>query len=101
VQLLKGTGSSGSTAAEYQAAITKCIGKLHLHVKPPSLPGTSTKGKQNKLKLIALAECLRHEGINVPPPNTSGNGPILDLKGVDTSSTAYKAAVTKCAAVTG
>jgi hypothetical protein len=101
VKLLKGSGSSGSTAAEYQAAIGKCLGKLHLHVKPPKLPGATTKSQQTKLKLVALGECLRHEGVKIPPPNTSGSGPVLDLKGVDTSSTAYKTALTKCDAVAG
>jgi hypothetical protein len=98
VTLLKDKG--GSTAAQYQAAISKCIGKLHLHVKAPLLPKPSTKS-QTKLRLVALAECLRTEGIHIPAPNTSGNGPVLNLKGVDTSSAAYKAALTKCQAVGG
>jgi hypothetical protein len=37
--------------------------------------------------------------VNIPAPNTSGNGPIFNTKGIDTASTQFKTAETKCSAV--
>jgi hypothetical protein len=42
--------------------------------------------------------CLRQNGVNVPVPNTSGNGPAFNLKGVNTSSPQFRAAALKCRA---
>ncbi|MGA8352660.1 MAG: hypothetical protein WB698_00645 [Solirubrobacteraceae bacterium] len=51
-------------------------------------------------RTIALAmyvNCLRAEGIKLPSPNTSGKGPIVNFKGVNTSSPQFKQAGSKCA----
>jgi hypothetical protein len=55
-------------------------------VATPALKGALTK----------FATCLRQNGVNIAPPNTSGRGPILSVKGVNTGSAKFKAASTKC-----
>jgi len=39
---------------------------------------------------------MRENGVNVPPPNTSGKGPIFSVKGLNTASAQFKAAESKC-----
>jgi hypothetical protein len=46
--------------------------------------------------LVRFAACLRQNGVNVGEPNTTGKGPIFNTKGVNTGSTKFKAAETKC-----
>jgi hypothetical protein len=40
---------------------------------------------------------MRASGVKLPAPNTSGKGPIFNTKGIDTSSSTFKAADGKCA----
>ncbi|HEX4116615.1 MAG TPA: hypothetical protein VHY18_12160 [Solirubrobacteraceae bacterium] len=86
---------SGVTRAQYEAALKKCGGgNGHFF----SRGGAS--GRLNnpvfKAALTKYGNCLRQNGINLPPANTSGNGPIFNTKGIDTSSSQFKAASTKC-----
>lgn len=46
--------------------------------------------------LARFAACLRQNGVNVGEPNTSGNGPVFNTKGLNTGSTQFKAAEAKC-----
>jgi hypothetical protein len=46
--------------------------------------------------LARFAACLRQNGIKIGEPNTSGNGPTFDTKGINTGSPQFKAAVTSC-----
>ena len=39
---------------------------------------------------------MRENGVNLPAPNTSGKGPVFNTKGINTSSTAFKSAESKC-----
>jgi hypothetical protein len=39
---------------------------------------------------------MRENGVNVPEPNTSGNGPVFGTKGLNTSSAQFRAAEAKC-----
>jgi hypothetical protein len=39
---------------------------------------------------------MRENGVNVPEPNTSGNGPVFDTKGLNTNSAQFRAAELKC-----
>lgn len=48
--------------------------------------------------LVRYASCLRQNGVDVPAPDTSGNGPVLDTKGIDTSSSKFKTAQSGCQA---
>jgi hypothetical protein len=46
--------------------------------------------------LANFAKCMRENGVNVPQPNTSGTGPVFNIKGLNTASPQFKAAETKC-----
>ncbi len=82
---------SGVTRAQYEAAIKKCgggavAGGAAARLKSPAYLAALTK----------FAACMRENGVNVPAPNTSGNGPVFDTKGIDTSSSQFRAAESKC-----
>ena len=51
-----------------------------------------------KQALAKFAACMRENGVNVPAPNTSGNGPIFNTKGLNTDERQFKAAERKCSA---
>ncbi len=90
-----GTGGpklpSGVTRAQYEAALKKCGGG-------GSFAGGGHRFNSPAFKqaLTKFAECMRENGVNVPAPNTSGNGPVFDTKGIDTSSSQFKTAESKC-----
>jgi hypothetical protein len=89
-----GTGlklPNGVTRAQYEAAFKKCgggafAGRGGARIKSPAFEQALTK----------FAACMREHGVNVPTPNTSGNGPIFDTKGLNTSSAQFRAAEAKC-----
>lgn len=89
----------GVTRAQYEAALKKCGG----HVFAGGGGGARfANNPRFKAALTKYAECLRQNGVNVPAPNTSGNGPVFDTKGINTSSPQFKTATTKCrSALTG
>lgn len=84
----------GVTRAQYEAALKKCGGG-HSFVGGP---GRRLDSPVFKAALAKYATCLRQNGINVPAPNTSGKGPIFDTKGINTSSSQFRTASTKCRA---
>jgi hypothetical protein len=91
--LLGGGGTpplpSGVTKAQYEAALKKCgAGAFRGAARQ-----NSTAFKQ---ALPKFAACMRENGVNLPAPNTSGNGPVFDTKGLNTSSTQFKSAQAKC-----
>lgn len=49
--------------------------------------------------LAQFATCLRGNGVKIPAPNTSGNGPVLSAKGLNTNTPQYRAALAKCRTV--
>jgi|HubBroStandDraft_3_1064219.scaffolds.fasta_scaffold13661_3 hypothetical protein len=81
----------GVTRAQYEAALKKCGGARF---------GGGGFGRANnpafRAALTKFAACLRDNGVNVPPPNTTGKGPIFDTKGIDTSSAQFRTAEMKC-----
>lgn len=46
--------------------------------------------------LVVFADCLRRNGVPVPPPNTSGKGPVFDTRGLDTTSPKFRQARQQC-----
>jgi len=84
---------SGVTRAQYEAAIKKCGGGAFAnrgaHLKNPAYLGALAK----------FAACMRENGVNVPAPNTSGNGPIFGTKGIDTKGAQFEAADKKCRSI--
>jgi hypothetical protein len=88
--------------ATLQAALKKC------YVKPPL--GAFARPKQPRASsaitnpafraaLGQFATCLRQKGLNVPAPNTSGNGPVLSTKGINTRSPQFASASKACRSV--
>jgi hypothetical protein len=81
----------GITQAQFQAALKKCGGGNFRRGGAGGLNGASARSG-----LAKYAACLRQNGINVPAPNTTGKGPVFNTKGIDTSSSKFKAAEKKC-----
>jgi hypothetical protein len=85
------TPPEGGSQSKVQEAIKKCGGG--------SFPGGGRPGFNGAAAQTALAKysaCMRENGVNLPAPNTSGNGPVFNTKGIDTSSAAFKSAQKKC-----
>jgi hypothetical protein len=84
----------GVTRAQYEAALKKCGGGSGHFFRGGGA------GRLNnpafKTALAKYGDCLRENGIKLPAPNTSGNGPIFDTKGINTASAQFKAASAKC-----
>ena len=82
----------GVTRAQYEAALKKCGGGAGGLAKP----GAGIKSPVFQQALAKFAGCMRENGVNVPPPNTTGNGPIFNTKGLNTAGAQFRAAETKC-----
>jgi len=78
----------GVSRAQYQAALKKCGGG--------AFTGRLGASPVFKEALNKFASCMRQNGINLPEPNTSGNGPVFNTKGLDTTSVKFKSAQVKC-----
>ncbi len=87
VQLPKGV-----TAAQFQAAIKKCGGGGF-----PGGGAARAGSATSKPALTKFATCMRENGINLPAPNTSGKGPTFNTTGINTNSSAFQSAQSKCA----
>jgi hypothetical protein len=85
----------GVTRAKLIAAVQSCggIGAGLANVKPHA---SATAYRQ---AFVSLVNCMREQGVNLPAPNTTGKGPVIDLKGIDTTSAKYRAASQKCAPI--
>ena len=81
----------GVTQAQFQAAMKKCGAGNFPQGRAGGLNSASARAG-----LAKYAACLRQNGINVPAPNTTGKGPVFSTKGIDTSSSKFKAAQSKC-----
>jgi hypothetical protein len=83
---------NGVTTAHLRAALKKCgafSGGFGGGLRRFSSP-------VYKRALAKFAACVRENGVNMPEPNTSGNGPVFDTKGLPTNSAKFRAAVAKC-----
>ncbi len=78
----------GASSAQLRAALQKC-GAAGGGPAGSGGPGQATA-------LTKFAACMRSHGINLPTPNTSGSGPVFNTQGLDTTSTAFRAAEAKC-----
>jgi hypothetical protein len=81
----------GVSQTQYQAALKKC--------GAGNFAGGRAAGFNSptaRTALVKYAACLRQSGVNVPAPNTTGKGPVFNTKGIDTSSSKFKAAQSKC-----
>jgi hypothetical protein len=79
----------GVSQAQFQEALKKC--------GAGNFPGGGRLSSATaKAALTKFAACMRENGIKLPAPNTSGNGPIFNTGGIDTSGATFKAAEGKC-----
>jgi hypothetical protein len=78
------------TRAQYEAALKKCGGGAFRG------GGARFKNPVFRQTLTRFAACMRENGVNLPAPNTSGNGPIFDTKGLNTTSSKFAKAQAKC-----
>lgn len=86
---------AGVTRAQYEAALKKCGGDFARR----GFGGARFSSPAAKAALVKFTACMRQAGVNIPAPNTSGNGPIFNTKGINTATPQFKAATTKCMAV--
>jgi hypothetical protein len=49
-----------------------------------------------KAALTKFVACMRENGVNLPTPNTSGSGPVFNTTGINTTSSTFKSAQSKC-----
>jgi hypothetical protein len=80
----------GVTRAQFEAAVKKCGGGVAGHRE------LLNRGAAQLQALKSFAACMRSNGVNLPAPNTSGNGPIFKLGGLNTASPQFRAARDKC-----
>jgi hypothetical protein len=89
----------GVTRAQLQAAMKKC-GAPERAFGPGGQAARRRFGSPAfRTALTAFAACMRSNGVNLPPPDTSGTGPVFSTKGVNTASATFKAASAKCQSV--
>lgn len=83
---------AGVTRAQYESALKACGG-----LRRGSFAGAAGafRTPQAKAALTKFAACMKENGVTLPKANTSG-GPIFNVKGVNTRSSAFKSAETKC-----
>jgi hypothetical protein len=80
---------NGVSQAKFQEALKKCGGF-------PEGPQRGFNSATARAGLAKFAACMRDNGVKLPAPNTSSNGPVFNTKGIDTSSAAFKKAQQKC-----
>jgi hypothetical protein len=93
---LGGKVASEITAAEYQAIGKRCGGDGSVGLRRVA-PKAIFKSPTFKRATRKFAECMRENGVTLPPENTSGKGPLFDTQGL--SGEKFRTAETKCAAV--
>jgi hypothetical protein len=86
----------GVSRAQLQAAMRKCLPGGFFAGRAGQGRFLRSRSPRFQAALGAFAACLRKNGVAVPAPNTSGNGPVFSTKGIDTASPQFKAATTKC-----
>jgi hypothetical protein len=80
---------AGVSQSQFEGALKKCgAGNRR--------PGGGLNSASARAGLVKYAACLRQNGVNVPEPNTTGQGPVFNTTGIDTSSSKFKAAQSKC-----
>jgi hypothetical protein len=79
---------SGVSTTQFREALKKCAGG--------KFGGGRFNSAAGKAALTKFVACMRENGVNLPPPNTSGTGPVFNTKGINTSSAMFKSAESKC-----
>jgi hypothetical protein len=77
---------------QFQEALKKCGGGNFGR-------GGRFNSPASKAALTKFVACMRENGVNLPTPNTSGNGPVFNTNGINTASSTFKSAQAKCQSV--
>jgi hypothetical protein len=85
----------GVTREQLQKAFQKCGGASFRRGFGGARLGSSSYRKA----LVKFSACMAENGVKLPPPNTSGKGPIFNTKGVNANSTKFRAAQQKCSSL--
>jgi hypothetical protein len=85
------SGPTGANRAKYEAALKKCGGSLGAG-RFNGFAGSAAA----KQSLTKFATCMREHGVDLPTPNTSGNGPIFNTSRLNVAGEKFKAAESKC-----
>jgi hypothetical protein len=80
---------AGVSATQFQEALKKCgrgnAGGAARFNSPTA-----------KAALTKFVACMGENGVKLPAPNTSGNGPVFNTTGINTTSSTFKSAQSKC-----
>jgi hypothetical protein len=88
--------------AQLQAAMKKCGAPGRLRFGPRFRrfgPNPLSNSPAFKQALTKYAACLRANGVTVPTPNFSGNGPVFDTAHINTAGARFRNAQIKCRGV--
>lgn len=92
--------STKALSARTRAQIAQRLRSLRSRAGSAHATGTpALRQAAFRTALTHFAGCLRQQGVKISAPNASGNGPTLNLRGVNTNSPQYRAALAKCRGV--
>jgi len=89
---------SGVSREKLEAAMKKCGGPARFG-RFGHFGSARLRSPAYTQALAKFATCMREAGVNVPPPNTTGNGPVFDTKGINTQSQSFRTALAKCRSI--
>jgi hypothetical protein len=88
----------GVSGARYRTALRACGAAGIAHPLGSAAPdrGKLLGNPAFKRALDAFVACMGEHGVHLPPPNTSGTGPVFAAGLLDTKSAPFKSAVKSC-----
>jgi hypothetical protein len=83
---------AGVSATKFQEALKSCgAGNLR--------GAARFNSPTAKAAFTNFAACMRENGVSLPAPNTSGNGPVFSTRGLNTASAQFRSAQAKCQSI--
>jgi len=82
----------GVTREQFEKALAKCGGGF----ARGSFAGARLNGPAYRAALAKFAACMSEDGVKLPAPNTTGNGPVFNTKGLNANTPKFIAARRKC-----
>lgn len=91
-----GGSAGGSQRRVISASAVSTTRRQATSGSPIPVRGKRLSNPAFRQTLTKFAVCLQKHGVTVPTPSISGNGPVLNTKGINTSSVQFRAAWAKC-----